>query len=87
MTEIKDLKITDVEIWNVYDANAKLGLRLSWECNIGFGQYTIAYDGDWYIDDECMEDPDDRKFGKLVLSTWLDSLKDNPKYDFGEYKE
>ena len=83
MDDIKDLKITDVEIWN--DENKNIGVRLSWSCNVGFGQYTIGYhDGKWYVDSECMESPEDREFGRLVLATWLDNLKDNPVYKFGE---
>lgn len=86
MSEIENLKIDDVEIWNSEDTN--IGIRLHWSADLGFGEYTIGfYNGCWYIDDECMEDPETREFGKLLLTTWLDSLKDNPKYNFGEYDE
>lgn len=84
MSEIKNLEITDVEVWNTSAKNKNIGIRLYWSCNLGFGAYTIGlYKGKWYIDDECMESPEDREFGKLVLNTWLNSLKDNPKYTFG----
>lgn len=82
MKDITNLEITDVEIWN--DDNKNIGLRLSWSANIGWGQYTIGfYDGKWYVDSESMENPEDREFGRLILNTWLYSLKDNPQYMFG----
>ena len=82
MSEIKNLEITNVEIWNDDDKN--IGVRLSWSCNLGFGQYTIGFhEGKWYVDDECMENPENREFGRLVLNTWLDSLENNPQYVFG----
>lgn len=82
MSDVKNLEITDVEIWN--KDNKNIGLRLSWSSNIGWGQYTIGFcEGKWYVDSECMENPEDREFGRLVLNTWLDSLKNNPQYMFG----
>ena len=82
--DIKNLEITDVEVWNE-DDNKSIGIRLSWDSDIGWGRYTIGFSGgEWYVDDECMESPEDRKFGKLVFATWLDSLKNNPQYMFGE---
>ena len=85
INEIKDLKITDVEVWNENAEDKNIGIRLSWSCNIGFGQYTIGfYGGNWYVDSECMESPEDRDFGRLVLNTWLGELRDNPTYKFGE---
>lgn len=56
---------------------------ISWSSERGFGRYQITGNGNKFIiDDECMEKPDNREFGKQLMSAWLDTIKGDPNDDY-----
>lgn len=44
------------------------GLKISWSGDIGFGEYTITFNGkNIHADSECMDDNNDKNFLKALL--------------------
>ena len=58
------------------------GIVISWSSDIGFGQYTIYRKPvpehpecvRWFADSECMDDLEDKAFGKKLLQLWMDQI-------------
>lgn len=53
------------------------GVCLSWQSDIGFGQYEIykAKDSNqWVADTETMDFGEDKDFGRKLLQLWMDEV-------------
>ncbi len=53
------------------------GLILSWQGNIGFGEYTIFTDSNGNIlgDSECMDKGEDKEFLKSLFNSIVEQIK------------
>ena len=72
---VKDihLTITDVEPF-VNERHS--GVIISWDSDIGFGEYTIYKEGNtWHADTETMDHGEDKEFGRELLKLWMDRIK------------
>ena len=54
-----------------------IGFKILWSGSIGWGEYTVyKKDGEWYVDDEYMENPEgDRTFLRILLEDFTKQLE------------
>ena len=77
MKNIENLQIDSVMMWDDEEKDIQ-GMQLTWSANVGFGSYTIiCEDGHWKIDSEDMEKTNNREFGKMLLTKFLDGIAED----------
>lgn len=53
------------------------GIRIEWDSDIGFGEYTIYREtgtDQWYADSECMDSGEDKEFLRELLKLIADNV-------------
>lgn len=73
------LSICDVEFFRNYEREVE-GMIISWESDIGWGEYTIYKgfrDKQWKGDSECMDSGEDKAFLKKLMKLLCDYIINN----------
>jgi hypothetical protein len=79
MLDVNTLEIVDVDAWTRADTNglARKIIRISWNANIGWGEYTLyEEDGEWKGDSERMDTKnEEKKFLRALLDKFIEEIE------------
>jgi len=71
----KSIQITDIEFWSKWKQNQG-GMRISWACNLGFGELEIYKDleGHFVTQTEHLASNENKQFIKAIMDALIDML-------------
>ena len=71
-----NVELSDIEVFKNEEYQ---GIKLLWQGNIGFGEYTIYQSTDdpnkWKADSECMDYQNNKWFLKKILESLIDNVE------------
>lgn len=73
----EEIKINNVEVESFRNSDEIDVIILSWQGNIGWGEYTLYKEKDsdqWKGDSECMDSNEDKSFLKMLLDKFVENV-------------
>lgn len=73
----EEIKIVDMEVEAFRNNNETDVIIISWQGNIGWGEYTLYKEkgsDQWKGDSECMDRNEDKNFLKMLLEKFAESV-------------
>lgn len=74
----EEIKIDDVAVESFRNSNETDVIILSWQGNIGWGEYTLYKEKDsdqWKADSECMDSNEEKSFLKILLDKFAENVE------------